>query len=283
MIIDSRIRLPYAFREATEEAFEAFYGKYNQLLNVFENNQKNIDDLISEMDQAGVTYGVIHAEFEFAEQATRLNEQVAQLVAHSNGRFKGFGTLQLDRLHAIELVKQVEQIHALGLIGINCQPVFFNVNPLDRRLYPAYVRAAELGLIVSFHTGIHYSLQHTLEQSNPLYLDTLAVDIPDLKIIACHSGWPFMQEILAITRRHQSIYLDFGGISPKYIEKPNSGWDVVFETMDNLLQRQILFATDWPVMSPIDTVKRWETTQLKEETKQALLSNNAARLFGFEK
>ena len=279
--IDSRIRLPFGYREVTLEQFQDYYGKYNEILNVEEQSKKSIKDLEIEMEHAKVDFGVIHAEYEFGENAQLLNEKVAEVVLASKGKFKGFGTINLERLQPMDMIETVHQIRELGLAGINLQPPFFNVNPLDRRLYPIYATAHSLGLIVSFHTGIHYSLTNTLEHSNPIYLDTIAVDFPGLKMIACHSGWPWIPEILAITRRHANIFLDFGGISPKYIQQEHSGWEEIFHTMNNLLKRQILFATDWPVIPMEQSVRMWEESSLKEDTLQHLFYENANNLFKF--
>ena len=281
-LIDARIRLPFEYRKVSEEEQLNFYAKYNEVLHVGTTTTKTTETLLEEMDEAGVTHGVVHAEFEFGENANQLNQAVAQVVEDHPDRFKGFGTVQLDDPRPMKLVKQAQEIKQLGLIGINLQPVFFDIDPLDRRLYPLYSVAHELGLILSFHTGVHYSTAHPFQKNSPMFIDQIAVDFPGIKIIACHSGWPWTNEMVAIARRHANVYLEFGGVAPKYIAKNGTGWEPIFSTLNSLLSKQILFGTDWPVISMERAKEEWLAMGLQEKTIENLFSDNASRLFGFE-
>lgn len=278
--IDIRVRLPMEFRKASEAEQIEFYGKYNEVLQVLEKSVINSETLLHDMEQAGIDFAVVHAEFEFGENADELNQAVASLVTKYPDKFDGFGTVDLQKPKPLDLVRQAEDIHALGLKGINLQPVFFNINPLDRRLYPLYATAHKLGLIISFHTGIHYSLNHPIKENSPLFIDQLAIDFPGLKIIACHGGWPWTQEIVAITRRHSNVYIEFGGVAPKYIAQTGTGWEPIYSTMNTMLSNQILLGTDWPVLPMKRAKMEWEQMGLKEETLKKLFSENAKKLLG---
>ena len=277
-IIDVRTRLPDEFRTITPKEKAAFYGMYDEILDVYKNSTQKTQDLLSEMDLAGVTHAVVHAEYEFGEDADDLNEKVAALIRMYPDKLSGFGTVNLADLQPLKLLEQAKFIKASDLKGINLQPIFFDVDPLDRRLYPLYAYAAENNLIVSFHTGIHYSLKTSIIKNNPIFIDQIAVDFPSLKIIACHGGWPWIGEMLAVARRHRNVFIEFGGIDPKYIAKENSGWDSLFDQMDNLLSKQVLFSTDWPVISMKKALESWQKTDLKETTLQALFHTNAHKL-----
>lgn len=280
--IDLRVRLPKEYRTVSPEEQAEFYGKYNELLNVIKNSEKTADDLLKEMDAAKVDFAVIHAEYEFGENADELNKAVASLVTEHPQKFAGFGTVNLKKPQPLDLVRQAEEIHTLGLKGINLQPVFFEISPLDRRLYPLYATAHKLGLILSFHTGIHYSLNHAIKENSPLFIDQLSVDFPGLKIIACHGGWPWTQEMMAIARRHSNVFLEFGGVAPKYIAQQGTGWEPIYSALPNLLEDQILFGTDWPVLSMKRAKDEWELMGLKEATLNKLFYENALKLLNIE-
>lgn len=278
--IDIRVRLPQEFRpkiDATE-----FYGKYDEILNVLDTKNKTLTHLEKEMEQADVGFAVIHAEYEFGDPADEMNEALAEIVENNPTKFAGFGAVSLQNMEPMKMVEQAKSIHGFGLKGINLQPVFFNVDPLDAKLYPLYATASELGLIISFHTGIHYSIQHPITKNNPIFIDQIATDFPDLKIIACHGGWPWVQEMVAVARRHSNVYIEFGGIAPKYIGRAGSGWDPLFLLMNNLLSNQILFGTDWPVIPLERAVKEWKHMELKDEVVEKLLYKNAQKLLGME-
>lgn len=277
-MIDMRMRLPDEFRSLTLEDMKAFYGKYNEVLDVYSLGQTKGEHILHEIEKNDVEYAVVHAEYEFGENASALNDKLAAFIKAHPKQLIGFGTVDLNRLDPLSLVEEAEKIHAYGLKGINLQPIFFEVDPLDRRLYPLYAAAAKLGLIISFHTGIHYSLQSSFIDNNPLFIDQIAVDFPSLNIIACHAGWPWTAEMAAVARRHRNVYLEFGGLDPKYIGIPGTGWDTLFTLMNNLLANQILFGTDWPVISQKQAIAGWKQTRLKEEVLEKLFHENAKKL-----
>jgi predicted TIM-barrel fold metal-dependent hydrolase len=144
-----------------------------------------------------------------------------------------------------------------------------------------YSRAEELGLILFVHTGITYSRIHPMRHERAEMLDQVACDFPDLRLVACHAGWPWSTEYAAVARRHPTVYLEFGGLAPKYVAKPATGWDALFVMMPNLLRGQVLYGSDWPVIAPDRAVREWRASGLGETALCALLHDNAAALFGF--
>ncbi|MFP3390368.1 amidohydrolase family protein [Brevibacillus sp. SIMBA_040] len=281
-IIDVRVRLPEELRPKKLSSYQEVYGRYDEVLNVISRGSKTLDELLIEMKDNSVEFAVIHAEYEYGEMADALNEAVYEVISTHPQTFTGFGTTSMNDLRPMKLVKQVETIHQFNLKGVNLQPVFFDVDPLDSKLYPLYATASQLGLIVSFHTGIHYSKKHPIIKNSPLFIDKIACDFPDLKIIACHGGWPWINEMVAVARRHSNVFIEFGGIAPKYIGRAGSGWDPLYQLMNNLLADQILFGTDWPVMSYERALIEWNEIGLKKEVLAKFTSLNARNLLGIE-
>lgn len=275
-IIDARISLPFELRPPLEKSEEVnqYYEQYNNILNLEKNRQQTLDDLINQMNENGVTHGILHAEYEYGDPADELNEAVAKVVQDYPDLFSGFGTISMNNLKPMKALSQINQVKDLGLIGLNIQPAFFNMAIDDKRLYPVYAKASELGLIVAIHTGINYSRPAPMRNEHPLMLDQIASDFPDLTIIACHGSWPWIPEIVAVARRHPNVLLDFGGLSPKYIAKQGSGWEVLYQFI-NLLSDQILFATDWPVFPLERAIREWKEMGLREDTLNKLMFKNA--------
>jgi len=230
------------------------------------------------MKEARIDHGIIHAEYEFGHHADELNEQVAGIVRRYPDLFSGFGTISMHNLQPLKAMRQVERVKELGLLGINIQPSFFGLSVVDRRLYPVYAKACELGLFVAIHTGINYSTIHPIGHEHPLLLDQVACDFPGIKLIACHASWPWIPEIVAVARKHPNILLDFGGLSPKYIGMAGSGWEMMNHFMRNLLADQLLFATDWPVYPMKRAIDEWKGLGLKDEVLRKLLGGNAERV-----
>ena len=148
----------------------------------------------------------------------------------------------------------------------------------DKRLYPLYGKAEELQLPVALHTGVNYHRAHHLRHEQPLMIDEVASDFPDLVLVACHAGWPWVTEMIAVARRHPTVYLDFGGMAPRYLTHDGSGWREMFHHMNTLLSEQILFASDWPTMSLRRCVPEWLSLGLRPEVLEASLATNCERL-----
>ena len=278
-IIDFRVRLPTELRPAVAMPPE-YVDQYDAVLGLEARRDLTVDDLVSEMDSAGVTHAVVHAEYEFGDPADQLNEAVAGLVARMPERFSGWGTVSMSPMRVMRAVRQVSRVAELGLRGINIQPSFFDMAIEDARLYPVYAKAAELGLAVGVHTGVNYTSHLPIKNDHPLQLDQVACDFPDLTLVACHAGWPWTAEMVAVARKHPNVYLEFGGLAPKYVGAPGTGWEVVFRFMNSLLSGQVLFGTDWPVFPMARALGEWRDLGLKPAVLEALLGGNAARLLG---
>lgn len=278
-IIDFRVRLPDALRPAMEIPPE-ISGRYDQVLDLSSKLGASLDDLVAEMDANGVGHAVVHAEYEFGDPADALNQAVARVAAGDPERFSAIGTISMAPYDIMRAVEQVAQCAEAGMVGITFQPSFFRMGINEGRLYPVYAKAAELGLMVCVHTGINYGVTHPIRNDHPLQLDDIACDFPGLTLIACHGGWPWVAEMVAVARKHPNVHMEFGGLAPKYVGASGTGWEVMHRFMNSLLSQQVLFGTDWPIMDMARALGEWRAMDLKAPVLEALLGGNAARLLG---
>ena len=276
-IIDFRVRLPNEFRPQQELPAE-YTSQYDEVLSISDNIEKTHADLVSEMDANGVDRAVVHAEFEFGDPADALNQAVADVVRNEADRFAGFGTISTDPINIMRAVRQAETCREYGMVGICFQPSFFHMAIDDRQFYPVYAKATELNLMVAVHTGVNYSVTHPIKNDHPLQLDQVACDFPDLTLIACHAGWPWVTEMVAVARKHPRVYMEFGGLAPKYVGAQGTGWEVMYRFMNSLLAGQVLFGTDWPVITMERAISEWQSLGLKDHVLEGVLGSNAARL-----
>lgn len=276
--VDARVRLPNEFRPVEPPPHSGFTSRYEAVLGTSTSGEKTLADLLSEMADAGVTGAVLHAEYEYGDVAEALNEAVARLVGEQSALVAGIGTVSMLDAPVLHRVHQAREVARLGLAGLNIQPSFFGLAIDDRSLYPLYAAAAEENLAVFLHTGVNYTAHRPIKNDHPLQLDQVACDFPGLRLVACHAGWPFVTEMVAVARKHPQVYLDFGGLAPQYIGRPGSGWDPLFGVLNSLLCEQILFATDWPVFPVERALREWATLGLREETLAKLLRDNVTSL-----
>ncbi|MCW2699184.1 MAG: 4-hydroxyphenyl-beta-ketoacyl-CoA hydrolase [Blastococcus sp.] len=181
-------------------------------------------------------------------------------------------------------VDEIRRCHAeFGIYGVGeLNPSRQKFLPNDRRFFPIWETCAELGLVVMFHAGFPGAGAGTpggggykLEYARPVpYIDDVAAELPELKIIAAHPAWPWHLESLAMVWHKTNVYLDLSGWAPKYLAPE------VVRYADSLISDRVLFGSDWPVM----TVERWmadfENLELKASSRRKILLDNAVELFG---
>ena len=280
MIIDARVRLPGDLRTDLASSPAELSERYDQVLDLSNRSRQGVSELTAQLDQSGVDMALVHAEYEHGDPADELNAAVAKLTSEYPTRFLGVGTIsQTPPINIMRALTQVTTCKQAGFVGISLQPAFFHTPINDPYLFPVYAKAAELGLKVFVHTGINYGTTHPFGHDHPMLLDQIACAFPGLKLIACHAGWPWTTEMVAVARKHPDVYLEFGGLAPKYIASPGTGWEVVYRFMNSLLQDQVLFGSDWPAFDVGRALDEWKSMDLKEEVREKLLGDNAARLF----
>lgn len=280
-IVDARVRLPQDQRpDASYQAPPRQTEQYDRVLDLTAKmNAGTLAALLLDLDAAGIRQAVMHAESEGGEDADALNAALRTVLDRHPDRFVGIGCVDITVPFPTAIARQVQRIAADGLLGICLEPAFFGRDIDERHLYPMYSRAEELGLIVAVHTGITYSRMHPLRHERPELLDQVACDFPDLRLIACHAGWPWATEYAAVARRHPTVFLEFGALAPKYVARPGTGWDAMFSMMPTVLRDQVLYGSDWPMIAPTRALAEWRASGLPEPALEALFAGNARRLF----
>ncbi len=169
-----------------------------------------------------------------------------------------------------------EYVKVGGVKGIKLHPSYQFFYPNEARLYPLYQKAQELGLPIIFHIGSSIFKGTRLKYCDPIYLDDVAVDFPNLKIIMAHSGRGFWYgECFSLSRIHKNVYMDITGLPPQNLLN-------YFPELEKNAEK-IIFGSDWPTM-PTSIKKNIEAIKslpLKEKTIESILFRNATRiLFG---
>ena len=281
-VVDFRVRLPQSLRPEQERQ-KNLAEQYDNVLDISSKISQGLDELLQQMDDTGVEHAVMHAEYEHGDIADALNTALSEVVKNHPDRFTGVGTITTAPMHIMRAVQQVQQCKDYGFIGVCMESSFYRMGINDRCLYPVYAKAAELNLMVAVHTGVNYGVTHPIRNDHPLQLDDIACDFPELTLIACHAGWPWATEMVAVARKHPKVYLEFGGLAPRYVGEAGTGWEVVRRFMNNLLKDQVLFGTDWPVIPQDRALSEWRAMGLKDDVLERLLGANADRLIAAHK
>lgn len=211
------------------------------------------------------------------------NDYIAEAVKRHPDVFFGFACV--DPWKGKMALEEVERaVRELGLIGVKFQQSAQAFYPNDRRFYPLWEKIAELGVPVMFHTGTTgfgafapggHGIKLGFCRPIP-YIDDVAADFPDLKIICAHPGWPWTDEVLAIALHKTNVYIDLSGWSPKHF--PPS----LVQHANRGLQDRCMFGTDYPVLQPQQWLEAFEKSEFKEEVRHKILLENACRLLNID-
>jgi uncharacterized protein len=151
--------------------------------------------------------------------------------------------------------------------------------PNDRAHYPLYDVIAQAGKIALFHTGqtgIGAGMRGgggvRLKYSNPMAVDDVAADFPDLDIILAHPSFPWQEEALAVATHKPNVYIDLSGWSPKYFP------EILIRYVNTLLREKMLFGSDFPLLTPDRWLADFERLAIRDEVRPLVLKENAARL-----
>jgi predicted TIM-barrel fold metal-dependent hydrolase len=209
------------------------------------------------------------------------NDYVAGIVRKYPGQFIGF--CSVDPWQGRKAVDEVRRsAEDLGLRGVKFHPTLQEFFPNDRRFYPLWEACADLGLPVLIHTGMT-GIGAGLPGGGGLktkycapipHIDDLAADIPQLTIIMAHPAFPWVDEQLAVLLHKPNVVMDLSGYSPKYFQPQ------LVQYANSLLQDRMLFGSDYPSITPDRWLADFAQTPFREEVREKILRENAARLLG---
>jgi predicted TIM-barrel fold metal-dependent hydrolase len=269
----------------TEEFLEAMGPRREQMAQHFKRERRPISlaaqaDLYRERDMMAV---ILNSDSETTSGVPGAsNDLIGKAQAEHPDAFIGF--CGIDPWKGQAAVAEIRRCREeYGVYGVGeLNPARQRFRPNDRHFYPIWETCAELGLVVLFHGGFPGAgagtpggMGYKLDLARPVpYLDDVAADFPELKIIAAHPGWPWHLEALAMCWHKSNVYLDLSGWSPKYLPP-----DVVHYA-NSLLQDRVLFGTDWPALDIDRSLAEFEALDLKPGVRRKILRNNAMNLFG---
>lgn len=259
----------HVFAEAAEKYFGE--GEYP--------NAWGVADYYREREMAAVVF-TVDMELKTAQEKVP-NAEILQAARENPDVLIPFASVHPAR--GAMGVKEAKRLISEGIRGFKFHPNLQDFFPNDRMAYPLYEVIAEAGLPALFHTG--HSGMGTgmpggggihLKYSNPMYVDDVAVDFPDMPIILAHPSFPWQDEALSVCLHKPNVYIDLSGWSPKYFP-PN-----LVQYANTLLKRKMLFGSDYPVIKPEKWLEDFEKAGFRDEVKPLIFKENAAKLFGLD-
>lgn len=207
------------------------------------------------------------------------NEDVAAFCEAHGPRYIGFAGVDPNK--GMTALRELEDaVTRLGLRGLNLQCFEHKLRVNDPKMYPLYAKCIELGIPVNIHVGTNFSTATSMDYGRPQYLDDVMMHFPELNVCASPPGWPWVPELLAVAWRHANVRIGLVAVRPKYLAVPNSGYEMLLQYGNTMLQDQMIFGSAYP-MQPIDrSLKEIKALPIKEEVRRKWLHDNAARFLG---
>jgi uncharacterized protein len=208
------------------------------------------------------------------------NDEVAAFAAENSDIVMAFASV--DPTRGAEAVAEAKRLISRGGIrGFKLHPPLQQFHANDRSVYPFYEAVAVAKLPVVFHTG-HSGIGTgmpggggiRLKYGNPMDIDDVAVDFPEMPIILAHPSFPWQDEAISVCLHKPQVYIDLSGWSPKYFPQN------LIQYANTLLKRKVLFGSDYPLLTPDRWMADFANIPIKDEVRPLILKENAARLFG---
>jgi predicted TIM-barrel fold metal-dependent hydrolase len=208
------------------------------------------------------------------------NEEVAEKAAANSDILIPFASI--DPAKGKAGAREARRlIRDFGIRGFKFHPSQQGFFPNDRSAYVLYEAIAEAKLPALFHTGqtgvgsgMRGGAGIRLKYSNPMFIDDVAVDFPDMPIILAHPSFPWQEEALSVAQHKPNVFIDLSGWSPKYFPP------ILVRYANSLLKHKVLFGSDWPLIQPDRWLRDFETLDIKPEVRPLILKDNAVKLLG---
>ncbi len=206
------------------------------------------------------------------------NEEILDAAAKNPDVIVPFVSVDPARPDAVE---RIRRLAAAGARGFKFHPNLQAFFPNDRDVYPLYEAIAEAGVPALFHsghsgigTGVPGGGGLRLKYSNPMCLDDVAADFPELPIVLAHPSFPWQDEAISICLHKENVWIDLSGWSPRYFPPQ------LVQYANTQLRTKVLFGSDFPLITPDRWLADFAEAPFKDEVRPLVLKENASRLLG---
>lgn len=238
-----------------------------------------LDQVIAEMDEAGVEMGVC-SSFKFLDTWIVDNDEAAKYVEQAPSRFIGCCTVDIrDPMPAMREFRRC--VEDLGMRALRLEPYQYGDGrttappPTDRMYWPFYVACCEYDIPVAIQIG-HTGPLLPSECGRPIYLDEVALSFPELRILGTHVGDPWAEEMIILAWKHPNVYVETSA-------RPARRWtDSLKEFAGGWGQDKVIWATDYPLLPFKRTADDVYDCGFSDEATRKILRDNAARVFGID-
>ena len=246
--------------------------------------------LVASMKKNGIDKAIVIAD---SHEDDCTNAQVLRAVAPYRGKL--FPVVTMSPFYDRPDVELFEEWLCEKIIyGLKFYPGYEHFYPGDElfmetfrpylRLLQKYKRPA------MFHSGDLLkndpdSPSSKLKYARPIYIDDVAAEMPKLKIVLCHMGWPFVTEAAAVCYKNDNVVTDLSGfVYGKFTPKDREDFQHYLGEFRRVCDdpKRLLFGTDWPVADDHESYLYSIRGLIPKKEHELVFCRNAVRVFGLE-
>jgi len=268
MIIDAHIHL--------EDYFTKAYEPEQRL----ENLKKCMED--AKIDKAVIFEDPCATNYSYLDA-----DKIIDLIKNETHLFLVAGVKVTNNMRK-EVARLSRLLKEKKIVGIKLYPGYQSFYPQDERCNKIYDLAEKYDVPVLFHSGDTFGAKAPIKYSEPMHIDELAFNRPNLKIIIAHAGVPWFDQTMVILDRNRNVYADISGLVWDGFNTKEGKYTA--ESLKRLIAwgsgKKLLFGTDWPCCEAKayhtfmkDYVKFVKRLRLDKKIKNLVFYENAQKLF----
>jgi predicted TIM-barrel fold metal-dependent hydrolase len=274
--IDVHTHAEVSCRQEPDDAQQPFDDAASKYFKA--DKRKTIPETVAYYRERKIGFVMFTVDSEFEMGVRRIpNQEVVDAARENSDIMLAFASIDphKGKLGVREARRLIEEG---GIRGFKFHPTCQGFFPNDRMAYKLYEVIAEAKLPAIFHSG-HSGIGTgmpgggglRLKFSNPMHVDDVAADFPDMTVIIAHPSWPWQDEALSVCLHKPNVYIDLSGWSPKYFPPE------LIRYANTQLKHKMLFGSDFPLIAPDRWMKDFDEAGFRPEVRPLILKENAIR------
>jgi len=259
------------------------YDGLNKTENKALSLQERLDALLENMENNNITYSILLSSYKVDENRPSTS-QLIDIVKKNNyidriGVVAGF-TIDNNTYEDLKNYRQWLKDDIIKGIKLYCG--YEHYYPYDERYQVVYDMCIEFGCPIMIHTGDVFSHRAKVKYSHPLNIDDIAVDNPELKIVMCHIGNPWITDCQEILYKNKNVYADISGlIVGDFTLSGRTHYANKIKEILNYVDdpHRLLYGSDWPISNMKSYIDFVQKLEFDEKSFDLLMFKNAKSLF----
>jgi len=238
---------------------------------------EEFEAIVKGLDENNVVKAVItgrDCETTYASMANG-NGSLLEFCEKCPEKFIGFWGM--DPHKGMAAIRDLEQAvkNNPGIQGAAIDPYLAKIYSNDAKYYPVYAKCCELEIPVIVTTGTASFVPGAIiDHVAPRYIDFVARDFPELKIIISHGGYPWVNEAIVVAQRNKNVFIEMS----EYELWPQA--EAYTKAANEIIADKMLFASAHPFIDYREQLEKYAHLPFEKNVYEKVMYKNAARILG---